>query len=677
VTLLLAMLLAQSLPQPRLFMQPNLARLSGGAATGCGHLGAGPCDSGSPSPAFQGFALGTFGWGPECSGWLPLPATLDLPRYSRTGLTGFTGTAGLGMYRDNSGTCCKSDGNCVEMWGDDPDTGGNFAETPVSIQQYGVDAGAYGVTVSYGTKQWLACTRDLSASCWTTSGSGTVTASAYQGPFGYYLGGPDGLAMAKLHDSSGANSFTVSQTVSTSTAGRYSASCWVKGDSVTAVRLAMAGTGNAGGDRTCTKTSINSTAQGTRYGCVGTASYTGAVTAITFSVSVGSASSDTGDIGVSDCQLERDTNGVGIVSNYVPNTATSGTLTRGNSSFIVARPDAGFVDQSLGCLGMGYSRRQYDAEGWFTVGATQASPGSSYIALPEDSDFLSRDTASHVATLTGSIYTRGFEYTTSEWDAGSSLKHLWNSDFGVASSSFTGTTLWPNTSDLYVGTTGGATSNMSEGQFGPIVWGANTDSCRSVPSYSKNGHRMYVVGDGWSGGGTAGDSYPTWVTTVRQVLDVDTRGTNVNNQTYYDGGSSINLCIPGRLDKFGYGIDDTVAIQVGNNDIGYGCNGATLFTDQAFYAKRKARMGINVFWFNLAPTEGAHQAQKEAFNAAWLTYCTSDGGMDPEPNMHCVDMHGVLAPDGGDYTLPAYKDLFASTVGAAAVGSYFLSRWSP
>ncbi len=661
---------------------------------GCGNtLLCGPCDAGVPG--FQGFAQGTYGWGPECSGLYPTSAADDQMAYAHSGNATYTGTPGEGMLYDNSMTCCKSNGDCVEMVGDDPATGSNLREAPVALQ-YGMDSGtAYGIIVDNAAIQnLLAGTRDLSSAAWINTA--TVTANTFQGPFGYYLSGPGGKAMAQLNDTSAVLGQGGSQTVLTTSAGFYALSCWLKAGTATAARLSLAGTGNAAGDRTCTITGLSTAAQGQRYGCVTPVQYTGAVTALTVAVTVGAANADTGTIGASDCQLEQAGNNYqllfGVVTTYIPNLATTGTVTRGVASALFQRPDAGLVGGALGCAGIGYSAKQYDSEasiGYLLSGTSGGGAlGLFNTGWTIPAAFANADTASTYALASPvDVYANHFVFAVSSWDAGSGQKFA--SALGITGSSAFGGELLANTDpDVFVGSSNGI--NGTTAQVGPISWGNTTAACNTVPPVFQNAaHFVLAVGDAYTFSAatdptnpSAPSDYPSWLYTARQIVDIEQRPSNIDNRIYYDGGCCNSA--PSRLVKYGYGTHDTVAFWLGSIDLANGVLGAKLFTDAEYYAARKARMGMRVFFFNMPPSGGTHQTQTEAFNLGFANYCDAGvsgelGPGHPEPNLWCIDAHAILAPDGGDTILPLLTapGVPLSDAGAIAIGNEFIRRWSP
>lgn len=107
--------------------------------------------------------------------------------------------------------------------------------------------------------------------------------------------------LAKIEDNDGAASEGVAQSVATTAAVKYTASCWLASGTLTVARLKIVGTGDATGDTTCTITGL--VAGAVRQSCSTTAAYGAPVTAVSLQVLVGTNDAATGTVSAGACQL--------------------------------------------------------------------------------------------------------------------------------------------------------------------------------------------------------------------------------------------------------------------------------------------------------------------------------------------------------------------------------------
>lgn len=655
----------------------------------CGRIGGtGPCDAGFPGvPAF---GLGSWGWGPECSGLRPAAREASMWAASHYAHSGNV-TYDAGMMLDTSLTCCKSNGDCVEMWGDDPASGNNISETPVA-RNYAVDGTGYGIFVEpQAIVNRLHDTRDV---CTGWTGTGPACASnAYPGPFGYYLNGPGGKAMAQLTVVNDGGPQRWCQTVDAgSPNGQFAFTCWLKGDTITAARLSLTGTGDSAGDRTCTISALSDAGQGRREGCITPYSgYAAALTQIKVCVTAGAADNVSGTLGVSDCQLERDPNTIGHITMYTANTGGAGTVgNRGVGTFAFTHPDQ--FDAGLGCFAVGRSERIIDNGSPVFLGslfsqlgmtATTTAGGTGYaLHLSPTNNVLSNDGTNTLTSTIPGLQTQGdggWWWLEVEWDGGAMSQ--W--DGGSLLSSPLVAPLFVDGDDVQIGSFHATGTNSWAGQHGPVSWGTGA-MCRTPPqAINSTAHRVYVIGDDWSGGGTDYNVHtrPLWSDYAQSVVTVDPWGVQSTNQVFYDGGCCDPY--PSRKAKFSSGIQDSFAVWIGYNDVANGADGHITFASLHHYVANDARKGIRMYWFNLPPSGGLATAATNAFNADFANVC-ADGGFPgfstpnhPEPNLTCIDVYSLLNdPSNADHVRVDYASgPFINTAGAQAIANLFLRNW--
>lgn len=665
----------------------GLATLRGGNP--CGTLGGtGPCDAGYPSPAVNGFGLGSFGWGPECNGWNPAPG---VPGYDNTSVARYVHTGNItydgGMYLDTSLSCCKSNGDCVEMWGDDPISGNNIGEAVTMKLYSGGDFYGMATEAAVVTNR-LHDTRDVCTG-WTSTGP-TCVSNANKGPFGYFLGGPTGNAMARVTVVADGGPQQLSQSVdSGSNAGPYACSCWLKAETIGTARIAITGTGSSGADRTCTVV-MSDAGTGRREGCITSGTgYASGLTGLTCAVIAGAADNVSGTFGMSDCQLERDSVWSGGISMYISNLQPAGfTATRNNSVYNLRHPDSGVSDVN-GCVAAGHGSRVYDSSQPSVQGVFLSSGGGVNQMLFSwlGNDLLqSSDQTNTLQSYMPGLASEGdggFWWAEVEWDGGQMCQYDGGSNTAKCGSKTS--PLWRDGDDLYIGSEHGTTTNSWHDQIGPISWGQSNE-CRSPPRLvNKNGHKLYIVGDGFSGGGTNNEdwAYPKWSDYVQGVVTADPHAVGVTNRWLWNGQQGSGF--PDRKIKFGSGTFDSEAVWMGSEDFANdgGLNPDSLFAFSQYYMTREARKGIAVYWFDVPPSEGAWTSRVQTYNRHFRDYC-ADGGFPgysgpsrPEPNLRCVDVNLLLDPDQDDHTTPAYLNAsgFLTDAGARAVGSFFLQNW--
>lgn len=605
-------------------------------------------NGGSPPPpppfvdaGYPGFYAGTYSWGGECMALLPVSASAEV------GVSLWSGTS--------SRTCCKQSGECVELVGggqpgfpDEPnyvDRGG-IAEVDVQLQ-YG-QTNAYGTVVEPEVTNLLTYSRDITDGGWTFSGTGSATANAYLGPFGTYLGANE---MTKLTDTSGADSFCACQTAS-ATAGAYTASAWMRANDAGAARLSMTGVGNSGGNRTHTITSLATTDAGRREAVVGAAtSFGGGLTAITVCACVGANDGETGEIGVSDFQLERDTQGLGVVSSYMP-TVDGGTATRSQSVWSFTKPTVEMT-RDAGCIGTGYSRIQYDADIYFfeSLSFSGASANLQW-GYSAPSKFRVTDGTNAVEQNTSGWF-GSYMAGTMGWD-GATLRNYTNAT--QATGTFTGD-MAPLASTIVAGSDTGGASGANPGLVGPVVWGNTGTGCRDLSEVKNATTAAILIGDSMSSY-TNTDGYlnpDSWAEYVTELY-VRNPSNSALQWTHTAGATS------GQFARWKYAKMENTLYPVllwwnGQNDImTLGMDGGALFAEQQTYINRKAKIGIPVYWFNLSPIGGASgldggQVPGVAlYNSLLASYCVS-----PPTNVKCVDVYAALVvPDGGTALNPIY-----------------------
>jgi len=203
-------------------------------------------------------------------------------------------------------------------------------------------SGFGGVLTERALTQILLRTYQLDNAAWADVGTPTVTANAYEGPFGW----PD---MEKLEDDDGAALEGREQVVATTSQNRVVMTAWLRSDTATEATMSITGTGNSGGDVTCAITGLTSTP--TRYACISTAAYAAGITAITARVLVGDAVGDTGSIGAGHVNVMMDTLGVqSRPTSYVP--ATSASVNRVLAHAEFATPAA--LTDTAGCAAVSW-----------------------------------------------------------------------------------------------------------------------------------------------------------------------------------------------------------------------------------------------------------------------------------------------------------------------------------
>ena len=129
---------------------------------------------------------------------------------------------------------------------------------------------------------------------WADVGTPILTGNAVADLTGFAL-------LATIEDDAAGASEGLTQNVTTSTASKFTLSCWVASGTLTTARLSIVGTGNGAGDVTCSLSGLTATAS--RKTCTSSAAYTGALTAIDVSILPGANDAATGSISAGSCQL--------------------------------------------------------------------------------------------------------------------------------------------------------------------------------------------------------------------------------------------------------------------------------------------------------------------------------------------------------------------------------------
>lgn len=129
---------------------------------------------------------------------------------------------------------------------------------------------------------------------WVDVGTPVLTGNNVADLTGYAL-------LATIEDDAAGASEGVAQNVATTSAVKFTLSCWVASGTLTTARLSIVGTGNGAGDVTCALSGLTATAS--RKTCISPVAYTGAVTALDVSVLPGANDAATGSVSAGACQL--------------------------------------------------------------------------------------------------------------------------------------------------------------------------------------------------------------------------------------------------------------------------------------------------------------------------------------------------------------------------------------
>lgn len=155
--------------------------------------------------------------------------------------------------------------------------------------------GVLGIRTEYTSINDLIRSAEICNAAWTDVGTPNCTSDQAIGPFGT-------TTMDQLTDNDGAAFEGRAQAITNNSATIHSAYCMVKGNANSAT-LTMVGTGSATGDCTGTVTGLSLTTS-SRVTCTSPAAYGGALTAVTVTIKVGTATTDQGTIFVEACQHE-------------------------------------------------------------------------------------------------------------------------------------------------------------------------------------------------------------------------------------------------------------------------------------------------------------------------------------------------------------------------------------
>lgn len=131
-------------------------------------------------------------------------------------------------------------------------------------------------------------------------------------------------AAATLEDTSGIVAEGASQLIATTSANKHAWGCYVQAGTAIEATVSMVGVGSSAGD--CSVSASVPASGWARLQCGSTTAYGALLTAVTVSILVGSAASDTGSIAVWGCQHESGAAhggpGVGQLSSYIPTEGT-------------------------------------------------------------------------------------------------------------------------------------------------------------------------------------------------------------------------------------------------------------------------------------------------------------------------------------------------------------------
>jgi hypothetical protein len=190
------------------------------------------------------------------------------------------------------------------------------------------------------------------ASTWTAVGTPTTTANQDSGPFSKYRNGAE--ADLIVDDDAGAFEGYTSVRSAGTAAGKYTAWCWVRsgtsGVTTNKVRMSVVATGGtSAGSADCDFSDLTSTF--TQKKCVAT--ITGTATTIQGRVTVGNATTDTGSVIVSFCQIDDDPfindphfgdTAIGVDNVFASNTEVDAWNTAGGDYVSIFTPNFSRVD---------------------------------------------------------------------------------------------------------------------------------------------------------------------------------------------------------------------------------------------------------------------------------------------------------------------------------------------
>lgn len=153
----------------------------------------------------------------------------------------------------------------------------------------------------------------IANAAWSDVGTPAAVSRAFTSTFGH-------TSLGSITDNDAAAFEGRSQTVTAAIANKITFSCWLRSSTATSARMTIVGTGASEGDQTCDFTGLTSTPK--RKVCTSATAYGAGMTALTFSVLVGTTVADTGVIGVGDCQEETGA----VTKPYVRTDGTSASV---------------------------------------------------------------------------------------------------------------------------------------------------------------------------------------------------------------------------------------------------------------------------------------------------------------------------------------------------------------
>jgi hypothetical protein len=140
-----------------------------------------------------------------------------------------------------------------------------------------------------------------------------------------------------------------SQSVASAGAGPVTAYCHAKADTINSATLAIRGTGDTAGDKTCTFSSISADHY-QQLRCNTSVDYGAGLTDLQLQVLVGADAGDTGILNVGDCNLARS----GPILGHVRASGTAASLAAEHASASITVPAAGIMSFSADIFAIEY-----------------------------------------------------------------------------------------------------------------------------------------------------------------------------------------------------------------------------------------------------------------------------------------------------------------------------------
>lgn len=555
----------------------------------------------------------------------------------------------LTVGRSSAATCIReSDGLGVELAADEP----AVIQMPDASTHYGFVREQQSTNQLIWSYRLDRDTTDAGAGAWTIAG-GTLTADEWAGPFSHYRAAS---GYEKLFDEDDAGTASVCQTYTSSTQTSYALTCSLRAGTLTKARLKITGTGNSAGDRTCSFTDlISGIRRENRRGCVTGAAYGAGITAVTACVLAGSADTDMGTIGATDCQLEK----LGHVTSYIPTTTTA--VTRLVSTLSYPRVPATLTLSNIaGCLGAESFTARYDAEShWSVIPAGKDLARSAYF-FPDTSVKAYDGTTVVTATGVTSVWNRVVDGVTSWSDAGLTVTTGAVSGSGAYDGTMFGTgSITAGT--LFVG----PNDSSADVAVGNVRYGLDGGECASQATMTR------VARAGWIGDSISA-SHPIG---GEKTPDGVFRRASFNGTNFSHGGDVWSQCAA-QWATSGNGTYDRVFVWCGVNDILAGTDGHTLFTTMRTWVDEWLYRGIKVYWLDITPFKGYDSTAgkltaRTNFNSDQATYCgTAPTGLQCFAVSSLVwnpaDHDSLLAANTSDGLHPtqAMSDIVAAYVAA-------------